>query len=261
MKIAVLIKHVPDTESRLALSDDRAGVDFSQASWVINPFDEIALEQAVQLKEKEGALNQGGSGQSEVIVVSCGPATAEKGLRDAFAVGADRGILVDSGDAELDALATANELASALKDEACDIVFAGRKSTDVEAGIVHIAVAECLGIPHASPVEKFELSDDKHARVTRVAGGSTKEIIDVDLPALIGCEKGLCEPRYPTLPGKMKAKGKSVDVRHTGISGDGVQTIRSYAPAPERGAVRMIEGTPEEAVKELVNALRKENLL
>jgi electron transfer flavoprotein beta subunit len=252
MKIAVLIKHVPDTESRLALSDDRASINFSQASWVINPFDEIALEQAVQLKE---------AGGGEVIVVSCGPAFAEKGLRDAFAVGADRGILVDTGGAELDPLATAEALAAALKNESCDIVFAGRKSTDVEAGIVHIAVAEYLAIPHASPVEKFEMSGEKCAHVTRVAGGSTKEIIDVDLPALIGCEKGLCEPRYPTLPGKMKAKAKPVDVRPAGISGDIVISTRSYSPAPDRGAVKMIDGSPEEAAKKLIDALGRENLI
>lgn len=252
MKIAVLIKHVPDTESRLALSDDGLHVDTSQASFVINPFDEIALEQAVQLKEQKGG---------EVIVVTCGPATAEKGLRDAFAVGADRGILIDTGDAELDPLSTARALAEALKTEPCDIVFAGKRSTDVEAGIVHIAVAEYLGIPHVSPVEKFEMGDDKHARVTRAASGSTKEIIDVDLPALIGCEKGLCEPRYPTLPGKMKAKGKPVDARSVGVGGECVVTTRSYSPAPERGAVKMIEGSPEEAAKKLVEALQKEALI
>lgn len=252
MKIGVLLKHVPDTELRLDIASDGAHLDTSQASWVINPFDEIALEQAVQLKEQHGG---------EVIVVSCGPASAEKGLRDAFAVGADRGILVDAGDAEPDALATARALATALKGESCDIIFAGRKSTDVEAGVVHIAVAEYLGLPHASPVEKFEMSDDKHARVTRVAGGSTKEIIDIDLPALIGCEKGLCEPRYPTLPGKMKAKTKPVDVRPAGDSGACVVATRSYAPAPERGAVRMIEGSPQEAVRELIDALEKEVVL
>lgn len=252
MKIAVLIKYVPDTESRLGITSDGKHVDTSQASWIINPFDEIALEQAVQLKEKS---------DGEVIVVTCGPAAAEKGLRDAFAVGADRGILVDSGDAELDALATAKALAAALEGESCDLIFAGRKSTDVEAGIVHIAVAEYLGISHASPVEKFEMSGDTHVRVTRVAGGSTKEIMDVDLPALIGCEKGLCEPRYPTLPGKMKARSKPVDARIVGDSGECVVTTRSYSLAPERGAVKMIEGSPEEVAKKLIDALEKENLL
>ena len=252
MKIAVLIKHVPDTESRLDIASDGKHVDTSNASFVINPFDEIALEQAVQLKEKVGG---------EVIVATCGPTTAEKGLRDAFAVGADRGILIDSGDAELDALASARALSEALRSESCDIIFAGKKSTDVEAGITHIAVAEYLGTPHVSPVEKFELSDDKRAHVTRSAGGSTKEIVEIDLPALIGCEKGLCEPRYPTLPGKMKAKGKPIDVRSLGVSGDAVASTRSYSPAPERGAVTIIDGSPEEAAKKLVESLKKENLL
>lgn len=252
MKIGVLIKHVPDTESRLEIAVDGSHVDTSQASFVINPFDEIALEQAVQLKEKSGG---------EVIVITCGPSSAEKGLRDAFAVGADRGILVDTGDAELDALATAGVLAEALKAEPCDIVFAGKKSTDVEAGIVHIAVAEYLGLPHVSPIEKFEITGGKLARVTRVADGSTKEIIDIDMPALIGCEKGLCEPRYPTLPGKMKAKGKPVDARPVGDSGAGVIKIKSYAPAPERGSVKMIEGNAEEVAGKLVEVLKKENLI
>jgi len=122
-------------------------------------------------------------------------------------------------------------------------------------------IAEYLGISHASPVEKFEMSDDKRARVTRAAGGSTKEIVDIDLPALIGCEKGLCEPRYPTLPGKMKAKGTPVDARTVVISGERVVTIRSYATAPERGVVTMIEGIPDVAAKKLIDALEKEALL
>lgn len=252
MKIGVLIKQVPDVESRVAITADGAHLDTSQASWIINPFDEIALEQAVQLKEQHGG---------EVIVVTAGPAFAGKVLRDAFAVGADRGILVDTGDADLDALGVADALAAALKDEGCDLILAGKKSIDEEAGMVHIAVAEYLSIPHVSPVEKFELSDDKHARVTRVATGSTKEIIETDLPAVVGCEKGLCEPRYPTLPGKMQAKSKPVDIRPLGEVAAPVTAVRSYQSVPKRAAVTMITGSPAEAVSELVQSLEKEGVL
>lgn len=253
MNIAVLIKQVPDVESRVTIASDGAHLDTSQASWIINPFDEIALEQAVQLKEERGG---------EVIVITAGPASAEKVLRDAFVVGADRGIRVDTGDAELDAVGAAQALTAALKDEGCDLVLAGKKSIDEEAGLVHIAVAEYLGVPHVSPVEKCSLSDDGSTiRVTRAATGSTKEIIDVDLPAVMGCEKGLCEPRYPTLQGKMQARSKSVDIRPLGDAGAPVMKVRAYEPVPQRGTVTMIGGSPEEAAKELVHVLEKEGVL
>ncbi len=253
MKIGVFVKQVPDTECKLALSPDCASIDASALTWVMNPYDEYAVEQALQLKEAVGG---------EVVVFSAGPARVEETMRQAFALGVDRGVRVDTGGLIPDAQVYAEFLAAAVKREDCAIVLAGKKSTDVEGGQVHIGVAEALGWPHVSPVEAFALAEDgKAATVTRSAGGSKKEIVEVAFPAVIGCEKGLNEPRYPTLPGKLKAKSKPLDVVSSAELGDVHEPLvmaTSYASAPERERATMLREDAPRAAQELVRLLREE---
>jgi electron transfer flavoprotein beta subunit len=253
VKVAVLVKQVPDTESKFEILPDGKGIDESKVKWVINPHDEYAVEQAIQVKEAVGG---------EVIAFTLGPDRSEEAIRQAYALGVDRGMRIDPGSAELDPFAIAKTLAGAIRDEGCDIILAGKQAADDNAGFVHIGIAEDLDWPHVSPVEEFELMDDaRKVCVTRPAAGSVKEIVEVELPAVIGCEKGLNEPRYPTLPAIMKAKKKPIEVYPASkwIGDSPVKTtIKNYRLAPQREGARILKGTAAEAAEQLVSLLRTE---
>ena len=189
MKIGVLVKQVPDTETKIRIGPDGADIVRDGIKYVMNPYDELAVEQALLLKEKLG-------GDSNVAVVSLGPAGAAETIRTALAMGADRGVhLKDEAFEGQDGLATARCLAAALRPEAFDVLFAGKMAIDDNAAVVPTAVAELLGIPHVNLIQSFELAAD-NARATvrrRVDGG--EEVVECTLPALFTCEKGLNEPR------------------------------------------------------------------
>lgn len=253
MKIAVLLKQIPDTESKILIASDRQSILEDEIKWVINPYDEIALEEALRLKEKNGG---------EVVIVTAGPLRASESVRQALAIGADRGIHIETKEFELDPFLTALILTNACRPENFDIIFAGKVALDDGFGFVHIGVAEALQIPHVSCVEKFEISsDNKSAKMTRADVGSTKEIVSSNLPLLVGCEKGLNEPRYATLPGILKAKSKPIKVLNgLEMLHDEKARIKTTAlnfPA-ERKAAKIIKGNPQEAAEELARLLREE---
>jgi electron transfer flavoprotein beta subunit len=253
VKIGVLVKQVPDTESKFEIRPDGKGIEESKVKWVINPHDEYAVEQAIQIKEAVGG---------EVIVFTSGPDRCEEAIRQTFALGVDRGMRINPESAELDPFAIAKALTGAIRDEGCEIVLAGKQAADDNAGFVHIGVAESLGWPHVSPVEEFELMDNTgKACVTRPVAGSVKEIVEVELPAVIGCEKGLNEPRYPTLPGIMKAKKKPIEVYPVSkwIEDSPVKTtVKDYCLAPQREGARILKGNAAEVAEQLVSLLRTE---
>lgn len=253
MKIGVLVKQVPDTESQIAIKPDGSGIDESRIKFVMNPYDEIAVEEALCLRDKVGG---------EVAVVTAGPARAAEAIRQALAMGADRAIHIDAAGLSLDSHMTARALAKACADEEFDIIFAGKIATDDAAGFVHIGVAEALGIPHISPVEKFAISEDgQRVTATRPVSGGLKDIVESPLPAVIGCEKGLNNPRYATLLGIMKARSKPVKIIQAAglLSGiDPLVNLNKLEPPPERKAGRIIEGSAEEAAEKLVELLRNE---
>ena len=178
MKIGVLVKQVPDTEMKIKIAADGKGIETAGVKFIVNPYDEIAVEEALKTKEK-----------------------------------ADRGIHIDDTGMAADSFVTAKALAAALKNEAFDVIFCGKKAIDDDAAQVVQMAAEFLGIPHVMVIATFEMSPDgKGAKVERHVGGGAKEIIETPLPALFGCEKGLNTPRYASLPGIMKAKSKPLAV-------------------------------------------------
>jgi electron transfer flavoprotein beta subunit len=251
MKIGVLLKQVPDTETKIKIRADGNGIEEGEIKWVVNPYDEYAVEEALRLKEKAGG---------EVVIVSAGPARATEAIRQALAMGADRGIRIDTTGVELDPYTTALVLSQAAKNESFEIIFAGKQAVDDDSAQVLIGVAEKLGWPHVTPVEKFTLTD-KTATLQRPVAGGTKEMIEATLPVIVGCEKGLNEPRYASLPGIMKAKSKPItELKAADLLGGEKPrlSITKYSLPPERLAGKIIPGEPEQAAAELVRLLREE---
>lgn len=251
MKIGVLLKQVPDTETKIRIRADGKGIEEGEIKWVVNPYDEYAVEEALKLKEKTGG---------EVVIVSAGPARAAEAIRQALAMGADRGIRIDTTGVEMDPYTTALVLSQAAKSESFEIIFAGKQAVDDDAAQVLIGVAEKLGWPHVTPVEKFTLTDTT-ATLQRPVAGGTKEMIETALPVIVGCEKGLNEPRYASLPGIMKAKSKPVaELKAADLLGGEKPrlNITKYSLPPERQAGKIIPGEPDQAAAELVRLLREE---
>lgn len=253
MKIGVLLKQVPDTETKIKIKSDGSGIDEGEIKWVINPYDEYAVEEALRLKEKRGG---------EVVIVTAGPARVTEAMRQALAMGADRGIRIDTEGVVCDSYVTARVLARACEGEKFDVIFAGKRAIDDDCGQVHIGVAEMLSLPHITPVQKFSISEDGTvATLQRPVAGGKKEVIEVAFPLVIGCEKGLNEPRYASLPGIMKARAKPIAEMKVcdlvGVEGAKINTV-SWSLPHDRKAGRIIQGEPDEAAEALVRVLREE---
>lgn len=253
MNIVVLVKQVPATESMIAA--DGAGVKLDNVKWVMNPYDELAVEEALRLKQDKGGA---------VTLVSAGPERAVEALRTGLAMGADNAMLVSDPALEsLDGIGVAKVLAAAIKTLAPDLVIAGQRAVDDDAYLVGPAVAEFLGIPHVSMVVKQSIADGRITCQRTVEGGTLT--FEAALPALITTQRGLNEPRYASLPGIMKAKKKPIDrktLTDLGLSADAVapkaRIVAMSAPRRRQGG-RVIEGDSIQAkAAELVKALRQE---
>lgn len=201
MKIIATVKRTPQRDTKMRLTPD-GGLVLDQVQYEVNPFDELAVEEGLRIKEKTGG---------EVVALTVGPAALSEQLQTALAMGADRALRVDTEDS-LDALQTAHALAHAVGKESADLVLMGKLAIDAEDGQVPLMLAELLGWPHASFASKIEIADDKKsARVTCEVDGGL-EIVSVTLPAVITTDLRLNEPRYASLPGILKAKKKPSDV-------------------------------------------------
>jgi electron transfer flavoprotein beta subunit len=255
MKIAVLIKRVPDTASVFKIGADQKSVDLTGLKFVISPYDEYALEEAIKTRETGKA--------EEVLVVTMGVEGAQETIRTALAMGADRAVFV-----KVDAATTfssrgvAEILAAALQTESPKLVFAGKQAVDDDASQVPERIAELLEMPHASVVSKFDLNGDK-ATVTREIEGGHYEI-EVALPALFTIEKGINSPRYPTLPNIMKAKKKEIKEFSLGDLGLDAAKLTSQLevqnmalPRQDRLA-KILDGDTQERVKKLLGILKEE---
>ena len=256
MKIGVLLKQVPDTETKIRVAGD--GIEEGDVKWIINPYDEIAVEEAIRLKEKLG--------DAEVVIFSLGQARTLDAARTALAMGGDRAvILADDAFAGSDAYGTAKALAAAIQKEDCGIVFAGRQAIDLDQNAVPQIVAALLDWPHASLITGFEHGGDT-ATVKRPVGGGSVEVVEVNLPAVLTCNKGLNDPRYASLPGIMKAKRKPVtnysaddlDVADDVGADNAKVSLSDFQLPPGRSAGRILEGELTDQVKELVRLLREE---
>jgi electron transfer flavoprotein beta subunit len=262
VKIVVCVKQVPATDSKLQIAGAGADIERANLSYVVNPYDEFALEEALQTKQRLGG---------EVTVLSLRPHAsqkAEEALRTCLAMGADKAVLLaDPAFEGGDSLATATALAAALEKLSFDLILCGKQAVDDDAGAVGIQIAELLGIPHVAVVNKVELNFEARKLVAhrQIEGGL--EIVEAPLPVLITCQKGLNEPRYPSLPGIMKAKQKPLEIwsRETlrvaqdNIGGSGAATrLVRLEPPPARPAGRVLTGDAATSIQELVRLLHEE---
>jgi len=246
---AVILKQVPDSEALIKIKPDGSGFVKEGVKFVINPYDEFGVEEA--LKKKEAA------GSGEVTIVSLGPDRAVESIRTALAMGADKGVLLKVGeDQYTDALGVAKALAEVLKGGGHKLIFCGKQAIDDDMAQVGPMVAEILGLPCVTVVTKVDISGDKAVCTREIEGG--KEVVEVALPAVIACQKGLNEPRYASLPGIMKAKKKPLDIKDAKLEAPNAEIVKWENP-PQRAAGRIIEGEDASAkAKALVKALREE---
>jgi electron transfer flavoprotein beta subunit len=251
--IIVLLKQVPSTESIIQIAGDGRSVKTDDLNWVINPYDEFAVEEALRIREKQGGT---------VTLVSVGTAKAVEAIRTALAMGADKGILVnDPATAACDGLGIARILSTVIQTLPFDLIIAGQRAVDDENFLVGAAVAEFLNIPFTSLVIKQEMDGGKITCHRTIEGGTA--IIESPLPALFTTQRGLNEPRYASLPGVMKAKKKPLETKT--LADLGLETpaplLRVVAmKLPEkRKAAKIIDAaTPRAKAAELVRILHEE---
>ncbi|MGE5414831.1 MAG: electron transfer flavoprotein subunit beta/FixA family protein, partial [Syntrophomonadaceae bacterium] len=237
MNSLVCIAYVPDTETKIRIGADGKSIDESDVKWIVSPYDEYGLEEALRIKEKKGA--------GTVTVVSVGPERAKTGLRECLARGADEAIWVDSGGAALDALGTAKALAAAAKGGSYDMYWFGQKGVGVDESLVGPMFAELVGVPHVGSVIKLELGDGKFTAHREIEGAH--EVVECTLPAVLTAQKGLNEPRYASLKGIMAAKKKPIAEKRLADLGvpeaDPAQAKtrwRKLELPPSRQAVRLV---------------------
>lgn len=254
MKIAVIVKQVPDTETKANLGPK--GLESTGVKFILNPYDEFAVEEAIKTRDKV---------KGEATVFSLGPDRVVDALRTALAMGADNGVQVQVSEDDLkkcDSFVVAKALAAALKQKGpFDVIFAGKQAIDDDALAVPQMVAEFLELPRATVVTKLEINaEGKSAKANRAIEGGAEEVIEMPLPALFAAHKGLNTPRYASLPGIMKAKQKKIDVlplASLGTSPDEAKVeMISFELPPERKAGQKLTGTPEELAQKIVHALR-----
>lgn len=246
MKIAVCIKRVPDSETRIRIAADGVSADEAGVKFILNPYDEFAVEEALQRKEKAGA--------GEVVVIALGPDAAQETMRTALAMGADRGVLLRADAIPADALAVAKALAAELKDGGYDLVLFGKIAADDYAQAVGPMTAELLGLPCVTAVSKLELDGGKGVAHREIEGGV--EVVEFALPAVLTADKGLNTPRYPALKGIMAAKKKPVEVKPVTFAAPRLRVAALEMP-PARKEGRIVGEGPD-AVPELVRLLREE---
>jgi len=255
MNIIVFIKQVPDTATRIKIGAGGKNIDEADITWIISPYDEYALEEALKIKEARGA--------GKVTVVSAGPERVSASLRNALAMGADEAVHINDPAVEgSDAFATARVLAAVAKARPFDILFFGKMGVGMDQSQVPSMVAEILGIPEVTQIAKLEVRDSKVTAHREIEGAT--EVVESSLPVVLAAEKGLNEPRYPSLKGIMAAKKKpveAVNLASFGLSAADAEptvVVNSMSMPPERKAGKILTGDPQEAVKELVNLLHNE---
>lgn len=250
MNILVCLKQTFDTEEKIVLENGKISED--GVEFIINPYDEYAVEEAIKLRDEHGG---------EVTVITVGPERAESALRTALAMGADKAVIVDSEDIEADEYSVAKILAAVIKDREYDIILGGNMAVDNGSGQVGPRLAEELNIAQVTTITKLDVDGGK-ATIERDVEGDV-EVIEVSLPVLVTAQQGLNEPRYPSLPGIMKAKKKPMErltIDDLNIDGDitaKTTVVETFLP-PKKEAGRILSGDIQDQVKELVQLLRNE---
>ncbi|WP_033828252.1 electron transfer flavoprotein subunit beta/FixA family protein [Bacillus andreraoultii] len=253
MNIYVLLKRTFDTEEKISI--DNGKINDDGAEFIINPYDEYAVEEAIQVRDEHGG---------EVTVVTVGGEDAEKQLRTALAMGADKAVLINiEDDLEVtDQYTTAKILAEYLKDKDADLIIGGNVAIDNGTGQVGPRVADLLGIPYITTITDLKIDGTNVSVVRDVEGDEEK--IEATLPLLVTAQQGLNDPRYPSLPGIMKAKKKpleELELDDLDIDEDDVEaktkTIEVFLP-PKREAGKILQGDLNEQIQELVSLLHKD---
>ena len=253
MNIYALVKRTFDTEEKISISNGAIAED--GAEFIINPYDEYAVEEAIKLRDEHGG---------EVTVLSIGDEDSEKQLRTALAMGADKAVLIDIEDDidTIDEYTSAKVIADYLKDKEVDLILAGNVAIDGGSGQVGPRVAELLGINYVTTITELTIDGTKATVVRDVEGDS--ETIETSLPLLVTAQQGLNEPRYPSLPGIMKAKKKpleDLEFDDLDLEEDDVEaktkTVEVFMP-PAKAAGRVLEGEPAAQAAELISLLHSE---
>ena len=258
MNHIVCMAYVPDTETKIKIGADGKSIDESDVKWIVSPYDEYALEEALKSKEAKGGT---------VTVVTFGPAKADVGLRECLARGADEGVRIASdGLAQVDSLGVARLLAAVIKPMTFDVLWLGNKGVGTDAQTLVPMLAEMLDLPHVNLVTKLEWKEGTVTCWREIEGA--KEVVETPLPALLAAQKGLNEPRYASLKGIMAAKKKTITVKTpadlgvdaASVSGDKAAVRWTKLELPTaRQAVKLVPADdPAKAAEELLRLLRDE---
>jgi len=249
MKVVVLVKQVPDTETSIKLGDK--SINEAGIKWIISPYDEFAIEEGIKLREKNGG---------EVIAVTVGPDRTQEALRTAYAMGVDKAvhIKVDNYNT-FDSVFTSELIANFVKSVGADLVISGKQSIDTDSSQVGVQVAEFLGWGHVALATELEINGSTAKIVKEIEGGSAE--VEAALPLVLTAQKGLNEPRYPSLKGIMTAKKKPIETKTPADLGNPAASIEivSLEPPPPRIPGRKLEAADAEGFAvQLVKALREE---
>jgi len=253
LKIAVCIKSVPDTETKIAIAGDKQSIDLAGVRFIMSPYDEFAVEEALRLKEKHGG---------ETTVFSMGGDEVTDVLRDALARGVDNAVhMKDAEFTGLDPLSTGKVLAAAIKDGGFDVILCGQQGVGGDNNQVPSILAELLDTPQATIVVKLEIEGDKFKAEREIEGAH--EFVEGTLPVTISAQKGLNEPRYPSIKGVMAARRKEIAVKDAdalGLKGKLARKVKvkELSLPPSRESGRKLDGDVDTQVKTLVELLRSE---
>ena len=242
----VCVKQVPDTETRVKLAADGRNLDPAGVTWILNPYDEYAAEQALRVREQQG--------EGEVVAISVGGAGVQTTLRNVLALGADRAVHLKSELAAPDPLAVARALAAEIRGLGPSLVWFGKQAVDDDQAQVGPVVAELLDLPCVTVAATFVLEGEKVTVEREIEGG--REVVELALPAVITADKGLNEPRYASLKGIMAAKKKPIEEKPAELGEPNLEVVALELP-PARAAGRIV-GQGAEAVAELVRVLRED---
>ena len=253
MNYLVCIKQVPDSSARISLDSEQKNVDLSSVKWVINPYDEFAIESALRMSEEDSAKGL----NSQVHVCTVGPARAKTALQTALAMGAHKGFHIET-DQCLDSLSSALAVSLTLKEylKNVDIIFCGRHSIDWSLSSFGPMLGELMELPSVSPAHKINRLSDC-LEVHRSLEGGEVEILEIEGPMVVCVNKGINEPRFPSLPQIMKAKSKPIEFYKLPEGVENDISVQSVQFPKGRSPVQMLEGSPAEQVQKLVQILRE----
>ncbi len=245
MNIAVCVKQVPDTETKVRINPDKKGIDESDINFILNPYDEFAVEEALKVKENKGG---------EVTIISLGPDRVTSTIRSALAMGADKAIHIKTENIPIDPMVTATALTKILEEGNFDLIFLGKQAIDDDHQQIGPIIAEMMGISSANVVTKLTIENNKVLADRQIEGGFEK--IECELPTLITTQRGLNEPRYASLKGIMAAKKIPIEEKLLDLPAEKFEILEINYP-PEKPPGKIV-GEGADAATELIRLLKEE---